>query len=295
MSGPNITCPYHPSAILIESHHAGDMVCSSCGLVVGDRVVDVGSEWRTFSDSVSDPSRVGAAENPLFENDLTTRIGPSTSYQNQSRSSVNRTLISAYRDINELAEKANLPKTIIDEAATLFKKVHEQRRLRNRPRLTIVAACIYLSCRLQKVPRSLKELSAITNVPTCMIAKCFTAICKSEPLNQSLSTHVDSGDFLSRFCSNLNLPNDVQRIAMHIASVVKDKSIADGRNPTSIAAAAIFMASQISDTKKTQKEISEVAGVADSTIRQTYRLMLNRAIDLIPMEYHSRIDGLPTS
>ena len=23
--------------------------CSECGLVVGDRVIDVGSEWRTFS------------------------------------------------------------------------------------------------------------------------------------------------------------------------------------------------------------------------------------------------------
>ena len=25
------------------------MICSMCGLVVGDRVIDVGSEWRTFS------------------------------------------------------------------------------------------------------------------------------------------------------------------------------------------------------------------------------------------------------
>jgi len=40
------------------------MICSECGLVVGDRVVDVGSEWRTFSNekSTSDPSRVGAAQ-----------------------------------------------------------------------------------------------------------------------------------------------------------------------------------------------------------------------------------------
>ena len=25
------------------------MVCPACGLVVGDRTIDVGSEWRTFS------------------------------------------------------------------------------------------------------------------------------------------------------------------------------------------------------------------------------------------------------
>ena len=42
------------------------------------RVIDVGSEWRTFSNekAVSDPSRVGAAENPLLNgSDLSTIIG----------------------------------------------------------------------------------------------------------------------------------------------------------------------------------------------------------------------------
>ena len=44
-----VVCPSHPDANLIEDYHAGDMICSMCGLVVGDRVIDVGSEWRTFS------------------------------------------------------------------------------------------------------------------------------------------------------------------------------------------------------------------------------------------------------
>jgi transcription initiation factor TFIIB len=54
------------------------MICQECGLVVGDRVIDVGSEWRTFSNdkSSADRSRVGAAENPLLDGgELTTYIG----------------------------------------------------------------------------------------------------------------------------------------------------------------------------------------------------------------------------
>ena len=42
-------CPTHPDAHLVEDYRAGDMIYSECGLVVGDRVIDVGSEWRTFS------------------------------------------------------------------------------------------------------------------------------------------------------------------------------------------------------------------------------------------------------
>lgn len=45
------------------------------------RVIDVGSEWRTFSNEKAnaDPSRVGGAENALLNGtDLSTMIGPGT-------------------------------------------------------------------------------------------------------------------------------------------------------------------------------------------------------------------------
>lgn len=44
-----IHCPDHPDESLIEDYRAGDLICPQCGLVVGDRTIDVGSEWRTFS------------------------------------------------------------------------------------------------------------------------------------------------------------------------------------------------------------------------------------------------------
>lgn len=76
-----VVCYAHPDSPLIEDYRAGDMICSECGLVVGDRVIDVGSEWRTFSNEKSgvDPSRVGGPENPLLSGgDLSTMIGPGT-------------------------------------------------------------------------------------------------------------------------------------------------------------------------------------------------------------------------
>jgi transcription initiation factor TFIIB len=77
-----VRCQYHPDAHLAEDYRAGDMICTECGLVVGDRVIDVGSEWRTFSNDKDskDRSRVGDVENRLLSgSDLSTRMGPSTS------------------------------------------------------------------------------------------------------------------------------------------------------------------------------------------------------------------------
>lgn len=267
---------------------------------MGNRVIDVGTEYRNFSDSTNDPSRVGAAENPFLENDLSTTIGRSTTgteYHNRNAmSNANRTLLAAMRDINEIADKMGLPKTIIDQAMGHFKKVHDQKRLKNKSRVAIASACIYLACRQESATRSLKEMSALSGVQTKDIARCYKNICKIEPL-QDLSKGVDSEDFVLRFCSNLDLPIEVQRVASHIALVAKEKSITDGRNPTSVAAAAIYMATQVSDSKKSQKEICEVAGCAESTLKHSYRLMLGKASELIPSDpqFQSRIDQLPPS
>ena len=64
------------------------MICPECGLVVGDRVIDVGSEWRTFSNDNNgdqkDQCRVGASEHWLLGSDLFTMIGPGGKQLDQS-------------------------------------------------------------------------------------------------------------------------------------------------------------------------------------------------------------------
>ena len=72
--------------------------------------------------------------------------------------------------------------------------------------------------------------------------------------NQILSIHYNLFLVLqSRFCSNLGLPNSVQRAATYIAKRAAELDLCSGRSPISVAAAAIYMASQASAQKKTQK------------------------------------------
>jgi hypothetical protein len=32
-----LTCPNHPQALLIDDHRTGDVICTECGLVVGEK------------------------------------------------------------------------------------------------------------------------------------------------------------------------------------------------------------------------------------------------------------------
>ena len=161
-----VSCKYHPTAPLIEDYRAGDQICSDCGLVVGDRVIDVGSEWRTFSNEAGgeDKSRVGGPENTLLGSDLSTMIGPGrlaggmnnsmTMYNNRSSrvATSDRTLLNSFRTIANMADRINLPRTIVDRANQLFKMVADGKNLKGRSNDAIAAACLYIACEQEGVP-----------------------------------------------------------------------------------------------------------------------------------------------
>ncbi|EHB10572.1 Transcription initiation factor IIB [Heterocephalus glaber] len=136
--------------------------------------------------------------------------------------------------------------------------------------------------RQEEVPRTFKEICAVSQISKKEIGRCFKLILKALETSVDLIT---TGDFMSRFCSNLCLPNQVQMAATHIACKAVELDLVLGRSPISVAAAAIYMASQASAEKRTQKETGDIAGVANVTIRQSYRLIYLRAPDLFPSDF----------
>jgi len=303
----SIQCPNHPDAHLIEDHRAGDIICPECGLVVGDRLVDVGTEWRSFSNerSGNDPSRVGAPENPLLgSGDLSTTFSvgyggseSDKSLSNAQRKTMNnsdRQMTQAITSIRDMAERIHLTRGIQDQAARIYKEVLDSKVLRGRNHEAQTAACLYIACRKEGVPRTFKEICAVSKVSKKEIGRCYRVIVKSLETNLE---QITSADFMSRFCGNLGLPVSVQAAATKIAKSSVEYDLVAGRSPISIAAAAIYMASQASKDKRSAKEIGEIAGAAEVTVRQTYKLMLPRATELFPtgFKFHTIVELLPSS
>lgn len=94
------------------------------------------------------------------------------------------------------------------------------------------------------------EICAVSRISKKEIGRCFKLILKALETSVDLIT---TGDFMSRFCSNLGLPKQVQMAATHIARKAVELDLVPGRSPISVAAAAIYMASQASSEKRTQK------------------------------------------
>ncbi len=78
-------------------------------------------------------------------------------------------------------------------------------------------------------------------------------------------------DYVPRFCSGLKLKGEVQSKAVEILRQAAEKELTSGRGPTGVAAAAIYIASVICGDRRTQREVADVAGVTEVTIRNRYK------------------------
>ena len=64
-----------------------------------------------------------------------------------------------------------------------------------------------------------------------------------------------------------------------------NKCFCTRRNPISISAAAIYLACQLEDKRKTQAEICKVTGLTEVTLRKVYKELLENWDDLLPSNY----------
>ena len=175
---------------LIEEYSSGDMVCEDCGLVLGDRIVDTRSEWRTFSNddqNNDDPSRVGDGPNALLNGEqLQTSIAFGDGSKgardlNRAQNKIvqdkgNKVLMAAYKEIGAMCDAITLTKTVSDHAKHLFKTVHDANAFRGKSQETVIAGCIFIACRQCDVPRTFREVFALTKVPKKEIGRIFKAL-----------------------------------------------------------------------------------------------------------------------
>ncbi|PQQ04890.1 hypothetical protein Pyn_24999 [Prunus yedoensis var. nudiflora] len=157
---------------LVFDHSAGDTVCSECGLVLESHSIDETSEWRTFANESgdNDPVRVGGPTNPLLaDGGLSTVIakpnGASGEFLSSSLgrwqnrgSNPDRGLILAFKTIATMSDRLGLVATIKDRANEIYKRVEDQKSSRGRNHDALLAACLYIACRQEDKPRTVKEI-----------------------------------------------------------------------------------------------------------------------------------------
>jgi transcription initiation factor TFIIB len=79
--------------------------------------------------------------------------------------------------------------------------------------------------------------------------------------------------------SDLGLEGETVRYAIELIGKARNTGITQGKDPSGIAAAAIYISGIVNDDKRTQRGIAEIAGVTEVTVRNRYKEIV-KTLDL---------------
>ena len=281
-------CPECGSNNLQNDTIRAELICSSCGLVISESMVDTNKEWRSFSDdSSNDKERVGA---PLsltkHDGGLATKIGTSadlnklptgqmrnqyqrlSKWQNRfSTPSKDVTLKEGLTELTRATSFLNLPRIVEEQAAFLYRNFLKKRGIRGRSSECVLAGVLYAVCKQNKCPVTLKDLSQVFRIPKRDIGKAHRLVSRGLGIK---ITPASPEDFIPKYASALELPRDVEMEAVRITRAAEQTNITNGKDPKGIALAALYLAARIKGMGFTQKQAASVAGITEITLRNRY-------------------------
>ncbi len=290
-------CPECGSRHLAQDYDRGELICEDCGLVIDNQYIDEGPEWRAFDMKQEEKrARTGAPMTQMVhDKGLSTGIDSSNKdsygrsipskkkaqiyrlrkWQRRIRVSdaTERNLAYALTEMDRMASTMGLPKNIRETAAVIYRKAVKKNLIRGRSINSVVAASLYAACRKASVPRTLDEIAEATSSDRKEIGRTYRFLSRELVLKLKPTK---PQEYLSRFCSELDLSGKVQKMAKNIIDQAEEKELISGKGPTGLAAAAIYIASINGGERRTQREVADVAAVTEVTVRNRYKELVEK-------------------
>ncbi|EMA54863.1 transcription initiation factor IIB [Halococcus salifodinae] len=201
-----------------------------------------------------------------------------------------RNLQFALSETDRMASALGVPRSVREVSSVIYRRALSEDLIRGRSIEAVAASALYAACRKEGIPRSLEEVTHVARVEQKEIGRTYRYIARELELGmrpvdpQKYVTYryiarelelgmrpVDPQKYVPRFCSSLDLSEEVQSKANEVIEASAAEGLLSGKSPTGYAAAAIYAASLLCNEKKTQREVADVAQVTEVTIRNRYQ------------------------
>lgn len=277
----DIICSCGSKLIIVEDCM---QICGDCSSIIG-KVIDNTAEWRYYgSDSKSDdPSRCGLPTNSLLpKSSLGSMIGGNKfgnnfdirrirQYQMWNAMPYNeRTLWNVFDKLTGVSLSNGIPQKIIDDAKVLYKKASEKKISRGNNKQGLIASCIYHACLMNNLPRSSKEIAKMFDIDPIVLNKGNSRFQTLLQINVSSSSPLD---FISRYCSTLDMKmEDIENCKL-LAKFLDESEIMSDNSPTSSCASILYYYSKKKNLGITKKQFSDVCQVSEVTVEKGYKFL----------------------
>ncbi len=277
-------CP-ECSGKIISIPEKGEIVCRQCGLVISERTLDIShSGKRAFTKQEKESrERTGSPISILLPDMGLSTIIDKNSIKNpdlkraakwNSRMTWDkRNMLIATTELKRIASNLNLPNHIKKSAIRLYIKAFKRKLLRGRSINGMVAACLYFACREKQIPRTLQEILEQTNVSAKNVRRCYRTLIRE--LNLKVPS-TDPISLIPRYIAELNLDAKTEKTTINLLRSFISKFSTSGKDPKGLCAGALYLVSKIMNKRVSQKEIANLVGVTEVTLRSRYKELIKK-------------------
>ena len=285
-------CIRNDSALLITDTEQGEICCSHCGMVIIERMMERTVDSSTFSkEDYFTKTRTGAPSKmsvydlghssmisknnvDMSGNGITAKTKSHFSRMRKwdSRCKANsreRSLIRAFTILDSLRTKLSLPENAKEHAAYIYRKAADKNIIKGTSIPSMMAASVYASCKQFAIPRTIDEVSQISNINRKTLSHTYRRLVKK------LDLDINSAkiDYISKVANSVLMEEKSKRISSKILDNAKKHKVHVGKNPIGIAAASVYLSAIGTDQKITMKELSQKNNISTVTIRKLVRLL----------------------
>lgn len=294
-------CPNCNGIKRITDLYNGEEVCTNCGCVLNDMVLNRGMEAQKYASDqhTVDHRRHGAGIRlTIFDKGLNTIINGNRDaagtqlnqdtlqsmrrlqrQDNKSKlnESVMRNLSVAMAEFDRLSYVLNLPESVKEGAATLYRRALTLDLIRGRSIDAFVAACIYASCRLFQVPRPLSLVCDESKRTQKEVSMTYRLLLSELHLKPPIDSPFK---YVSNLASTLEISRPTERQAITILEQARKRKALTGKDPRGLAAAALYLACELRGERVVQRNVAKAAETTEVTLRNRYR-GLKKALGIV--------------
>ena len=277
---------------------------SKCSIIYKNNL-DYSAEWRYYGaddNQNSDPTRCGIPINPLLHESSFGCKVLTFGYNSYEMQKIKRytdwqsmpyrekSLYDEFQKITNIAQIHGIPKIIIDEAMRRHKKISEVKTFRGLNRDGIIAASIYIACRVNNYPRTAKEIASMFSLDNSSATKgCKNALSiineieNNDDNNERTNLHQTNPiSFIERYCSKLNINYELTMLCKFLANKIYNQNLIPENTPHSIASGIIYFVSQVCNLNISKKAIHTISDISEVTINKCYKKLETMKYQLIP-------------
>lgn len=242
----------------------GDTICTNCGTVLEDSVI------------VSD---VQFEENAHGGSSILGQFVPSDSkggcigFGRNFHTSLNKesreiTLQNAKRGMSNLCQQLRLNQHCLDTAFNFYKMALNRQLTRGRKNTHVLAACVYITCRIEGTPHLLIDFSDVLQISAFELGRCYLK------LSQALCINIPSMDpclYVLRYANRLEFGDKTHEItmtALRLVQRMKKDFIHSGRRPSGLCGAALLVAARLHEFNRTVADIVKIVHVHEATLKK---------------------------